>query len=85
MPAFSVVRQHGGKAFAVYNPENEIEFEQCDRMLELGRIDAYGAADYTSESVTTRWLKMHIQKMAKRIVDEELRAAESSAPPEIVH
>ena len=85
VPAFSVVRRHGGKAFAVYNPENEAEFELCDRMLSSGRIDAYGAADYTSESVTTRWLKMHIQKIAKRIVGDELRAAENNAPPEILH
>jgi len=28
---------------------------------------------------------MHIQKIAKRIVGDELRAAENNAPPEILH
>ncbi|MDE6575889.1 MAG: haloacid dehalogenase-like hydrolase [Opitutales bacterium] len=87
VPAFSVIRGHGGKAFAVYNPEDEREFEQNDRMLAAGRIDAYGPADYREGSSTTRWLRMHLKKIAQRIVDEECRAAEDNPgkPPEHLH
>lgn len=87
VPAFSVIRGHGGKAFAVYNPEDEREFEQNDRMLAAGRIDAYGPADYRAGSTTTRWLRMHLKKIAQRIVDEECRAAEDNPgkPPEHLH
>lgn len=76
--AFAVVRGHGGKAYAVYNPEVEREFEQSDRMLAEGRVDAYGPADYREGSVTTKWLHLHVQKIAQRIVDEEAAFIEKS-------
>ena len=86
IPAFSVVRGHGGRAFAVYHADHEEEFEQCDRMLSSGRVDAYGPADYREDSATTRWLKMHIQKIAKRIIEEDIKFAEQSGkPPEHFH
>ena len=68
IPAFSVIRSHGGKAFAVYDPNDEEEFAQNDRMLEQGRVDAYGPADYRPESSTTKWLRLHVQKIAQKIV-----------------
>jgi hypothetical protein len=70
IPAFSVMRSHGGKAFAVYDPNKENEFAQNDRMLEEGRIDAYGPTDYCLESSTAKWIRMHVQKIAQRILNE---------------
>ncbi|MDR0418368.1 MAG: haloacid dehalogenase-like hydrolase [Puniceicoccales bacterium] len=69
VPAFSVIRSHGGKAFAVYNPDNEEEFARNDRLLEEGRIDAYGPADYRPGSSTTKWLRLRVQKIAQKIVN----------------
>ena len=70
VPVFSVVRNGGGKTFAVYNPESEEEFEQNDMLLQSGRIDSYGPADYTKKSPTHTWLKMHVRKLCERIVSE---------------
>jgi len=49
----------------------------------VGRIDHYGPADYTPNSPTTRWLKMHVQAMCTRIVEDRERAvsAKVSRPP----
>ncbi|MDR0590629.1 MAG: haloacid dehalogenase-like hydrolase [Puniceicoccales bacterium] len=76
IPAFSVIRGRGGKAFAVYDPGNEKEFAQNDRMLGEGRIDAYGPADYRLEGATARWLRMHVRKIVQRMLDERERLTE---------
>ncbi len=76
VPSFSVVRKFGGKAYAVYKPGNEEEFEQNDRLLQTGRIHAYGPARYLSDSNTSMWLRMHIHKICDRIVaDREANLA----------
>jgi hypothetical protein len=76
IPAFAVIRERGGKAFAVYDPSNEKEFEQNDRMLAEERIDAYGPTDYRPDSPTAKWIRMHVQKIAKRIFEEREQLAE---------
>jgi hypothetical protein len=83
IPSFSVVKKNGGKAYAVYNPEVTAEFEQNDRLRQVGRIDHYGPADYSPTSPTARWLKLHIQAMCTRIVaDREVAMAQKvSRPP----
>jgi hypothetical protein len=67
----------------VYNPDVPAEFEQNDRLRQVGRIDHYGPADYTLTSPTARWLKMHIQAICQRIVtDREHAVAQKvSRPP----
>lgn len=87
IPVFSVVKDHGGKTFAVYNPENNEEFAQNDRLLQAGRIDSYGPADYTRESSTAMWIKMHVKGMCDRIVKEnrEALAARITEPPKHLH
>ena len=77
VPVFSVVRRSGGKAFAVYSPKNEAEFEQNDFLLSSGRIDAYGPNVYTPDSSTSTWLKMHVNKICQRIVKDHSEAVES--------
>jgi hypothetical protein len=83
IPSFSVVKSGGGKAFAVYNPDSTPEFEQNDRLRQVGRIDHYGAADYTRNSPTSRWLRLQIHKICDRIVaDREAAVAQRvSRPP----
>jgi hypothetical protein len=67
IPVFSVVRQWGGKAYAVYKSGNDAEFAQTDNLLQTGRIDNYGPADYSSKSSTALWLKMHINRLCEQI------------------
>jgi len=70
VPSFSVVRNNGGKAFAVYNTNRKDEFAQNDALRQNGRIDHYGPADYREGTVTSSWLKLQIQSICDRIVNE---------------
>jgi len=83
IPSFSVVKGGGGKAYAVYNPESTSEFEQNDRLRQVGRIDHYGPADYRESSPTAKWLRLQIHKICDRIVaDREAALAQRvSRPP----
>jgi hypothetical protein len=83
IPSFSVVKSGGGKAYAVYNPDSSAEFEQNDRLRQVGRIDHYGPADYSPNSPTWKWLRLQIHKICDRIVaDREAAVAQRvSRPP----
>ncbi len=83
IPSFSVVKKGGGKAYGVYNPDSSGEFEQNDRLRQVGRIDHYGEADYRSTSPTCKWLRLQIHKMSDRIVAgrEAAVASKVSKPP----
>ncbi|MDB6170003.1 MAG: hypothetical protein JWM88_2867 [Verrucomicrobia bacterium] len=83
VPSFSVVKGGGGRAFAVYNPDDPAEFAQNDRLRQAGRIDHYGPADYTPGSSTTQWLRMHIHQMCERIVSDRETAVlqKATRPP----
>lgn len=83
VPAFSVMRAKGGTAFAVYNPKNDAEFDQTDRLLQYQRVNAVGPANYTPESSTYRWLKLHLRQICDRIAEDEakLRTSRVGASP----
>ena len=83
VPVFSVVEQNGGKTYAVYKPASAAEFGQVNRLLEQGRIDAYGPADYTEGSQTAMWLTNAAESIADRIVRDRSRTRADSlgAPP----
>ncbi len=82
VPSFSVVKGGGGRAYAVYNPDDQAEFAQNDRLRQSGRIDHYGPADYTAGSSTTQWLRMHIHQICDRIVaDRESAVAQKASKP----
>jgi hypothetical protein len=87
VPVFSVVNKGGGKTYAVYNPEEPEEFKQNDTLLQAGRIQAYGPADYRSSSSTAMWLTMHISSLCDRIVmeREQMLASRVMKPPKHLH
>lgn len=70
VPVFSVVRKGGGKTYAVYHPEQAAEFAQNDTLLQEGRVNGYGPADYTAQSSTALWLRLHVGKICDRIVKD---------------
>lgn len=70
VPVFSVVKSNGGKTYAVFNPESDAEFAQNDALLQAGRIHAYGPADYTAESTTAKWLRMHVRQICDQVVND---------------
>ncbi len=87
VPVFSVVKGNGGKAYAVFNPQSEGEFAQNDALLQAGRIHAYGPADYTERSTTSKWLRMHVRGICDSIVaecEDEL-SRKVSRPPRHLH
>lgn len=77
IPSFSVIRKHGGLAYAVFQPDSEAQFAQVDELLDSDRVDAYGPADYTSGSTTSMWLRLHVKKIANRILAEREKALHS--------
>jgi hypothetical protein len=82
VPSFSVVKGNGGKAYGIYNPANSSEFEQNDRLRQVGRIDHYGPADYTASSSTSQWLRLQIHGICERIVrDREAAVSQRTARP----
>jgi hypothetical protein len=87
IPCFSVVKNNGGKTYAVFQPENDAEFAQNDAMLHAGRIHSYGPADYTANSTTTKWLSMHIRKICDSVVHECENTLSKSIqePPKHLH
>lgn len=87
VPVFSVVRKHGGKTYAVYEPKNEKEFEQNDALRSAGRVDHFGRADYREKSDTFMWLTTHVRQICDRIVDECERALNYRVgrPPQHIH
>jgi len=87
VPVFSVVRRHGGKTFAVYDPDRESEFLQNDQLQQDGRVDSYGPADYTETSQTARWLKMQVRRICDRLASEgeAALAMRVKKPPRHLH
>jgi len=87
VPVFSVVRRNGGKTYAVYDPASPAEFAQNDGLLQVGRIHAYGPADFRPESSTAQWLKMHVLGICERIAREreDSVAARVAHPPRHLH
>ena len=85
IPSFSVVRKHGGLAYAVYQQDSETQFAQVDELRHASRVDAYGPADYTSESQTAMWLRLHVKKIANRMLAEREKALHSRRGSSPVH
>ncbi len=74
VPVFSIVEANGGRTYAVYRPGSQGEFEQAARLLEQGRVDAFGEADYSEGSHTSMWLTHAAQSIAHRIVNDREEA-----------
>ena len=87
IPVFSVVKNNGGKTFAVYDQDSQDEFAQNDRLLQSGRIHAYGPTNFEETSNTGMWLKMHVCSIFDRIVEERESALSRKVqkPPRHIH
>ena len=70
VPAFSVIRENKGTAYAVYDDESPSSLEQADNLRRDGRVDHFGPADYRPESSTARWLSLRVRKIAETIIGQ---------------
>lgn len=83
VPVFSILKQYGGKTFAIY-PKSDLEaFKQVDALRKDGRIDMYAEADYSKDTMTYLWLLEHTKEIADSIYSKLLKEVEASAskPP----
>jgi hypothetical protein len=78
VPSFAVVTDRGGLAYGVYAPQSKSEFEQANRLLEQGRIHAFGEANYAEGSQSYMWILHGAERIAERIAAERQRAITSS-------
>jgi hypothetical protein len=83
VPVFTVVKQMGGKTYAVYDPTNEKEFEQSCDLVERSRVHNNGPADYRSTSPTSIWMKQKVREILRNMIkkrNDQLNER-SGAPP----
>ena len=85
IPSFSVVRKHGGQAYAVYAPGSPEQFEQAVSLQENGRVDAQGPADFREGSATDMWLNLQITRIARRMMALRKRSLSEKVGREPIH
>lgn len=68
VPVFSILQQYGGQTYAVFESGNEDEFNQVHDLLEDGRVDGVGEADYRPNKPAAMWITRAITRAADRMV-----------------
>lgn len=87
VPAFSIIKQNGGKTFAVYPKGEAKHLNQVDQLREDNRIDMYGEANYTVGTQTYLWITEHVKKIANKIYKEKedaIKRSLSTVPDHII-
>lgn len=87
VPAFSILKQYGGKTFAIYPKGNTEAFKQVDELIRDGRIDMYAEADYSEGTTAYMWLMSQTESIADSIYnrcEDEVRRSVGKAPEHIV-
>lgn len=77
VPSFSVIRKHGGLAYAVYDDKSHDQFSKAIDLRESDRVDDYGEANYEEFSKTDKWLQLKVRQIATKIMDERKRVTDS--------
>lgn len=83
VPSFSVVKGKGGKAYAVYNPDNDASYKKASNLRKQNRVDHFGVANYQDGSETFRWFKNEVIEMADKIAErhqQRITSSVASAP-----
>src|SRR5215207_4586849 len=76
VPCFTVVRQHGGQAIAVYNPEDSsrASFKKCYQLsTHADRVRHIAPADFRAGSHLRLLLEQMVEEVATQIVDRRAR------------
>ena len=67
VPVFSVIKQYGGRTFAIYPKGKEQQFNQVNNLVRDGRIDLFAEADYSKDTTAYMWLTSNVKEIAERI------------------
>ncbi|MEK0445895.1 MAG: hypothetical protein RLZZ399_1216 [Verrucomicrobiota bacterium] len=81
VPCFAVVRQNGGHAIAVYNPEDHSRnsFRKCYQLsTHADRVRHIAPADFRSGSHLRLLLEQMVSEISNRIVDARAREMEDA-------
>lgn len=87
IPVFSILKQYGGKTFAIYPDEDKRAFNQVNRLIKDGRIDMYAIADYSKNTTAHMWLTETVREIADRIYQtymDQLREAAGEVPQHLI-
>lgn len=79
VPCFTVVRQQGGQAIAVYNPDDPTRssFKKCFQLsTHANRVRHIAPADFRAGSHLRLLLEQMVEEVAMRIVDRRARDME---------
>lgn len=85
VPAFSILKQYGGKTFAVYPQGNAGGFKQVDALRKDGRIDMYAEADYSEGTMAYIWLTEKTKEIGESIYRRYVKQIKRSASQPPVH
>jgi hypothetical protein len=58
VPSMTVTKKNGGHTIAVYGPHKHKARAICKKLLKAGRVDFVAPADYRSQSLLTRRVKL---------------------------
>lgn len=79
IPVFSILKQYGGRTFAIY-PKGDVKaFNQVNELIKDGRIDMYAEADYQQGTTAYIWLQENVKQIAERIYNHCLKQVMDSA------
>ena len=79
IPVFSILKQYGGRTFAIY-PKGDVKaFNQVNELIKDGRIDMYAEADYQQGTTAYIWLQENVKQIAERIYNHCLQQVMDSA------
>lgn len=79
IPVFSILKQYGGKTFAIYPKGNVKAFNQVNDLIRDGRIDMYAEADYQMGTTAYMWLTENVKQIAENIYNLSLKHVFDSA------
>ena len=86
VPVFAVVKGMGGKTYAVYDPNNEKEFQQSCALVEHGRVHNNGPADYRCRSSTSMWIRQKATEiLTKMVAKKEKHISEKTEIPQCTY
>lgn len=73
IPVFSILKQYGGKTFAIYPTGDTRAFNQVNNLIKDGRIDMYAPADYSKGTTAYMWLTENVKEITDKIYNKNLK------------